>query len=180
VTYQTNAKLLGLPLVQIKFGDRKGGVAKWGVARAWIAVGDISYGVLLSIGGIAFGGIAVGGLAVGLLSFAGLAIGGLAWGGAAIGFVAVGGLALAWNAAWGGLASARLFAVGGEVVARHANDPAAEGLFRHPLLSWTVALATNLRWLYWVGVVLCTGLIYSVARLAQRKKPDPETARPGA
>lgn len=142
---------LGLPLIDIQFSDpQPAQLMSYSVdwrrpaARGWIAMGDRAWGVFalgnVAIGGIAFGGISVGAIAVGGLSFGGLCLGGvaigmvalsglavgwLACGGMAAGWLAFGGAAFAWRAAKGGLAVAHDFAVGGQAIATHANDAAA-------------------------------------------------------
>lgn len=125
------------------------------VAKGWFAFGDRAYGILFACGNVAVGGVAlggvslgimalggasagvvsVGGAAIGVASLGGLAIGPIAWGGAALGVWAMGGLAvgwlafggaaLGWQAAKGGLACAHHFAVGGQAIARNANNPAS-------------------------------------------------------
>ncbi|HVV01706.1 MAG TPA: sigma-70 family RNA polymerase sigma factor [Verrucomicrobiae bacterium] len=117
--WQTRAKFLGLPLIDINFGS-PGAKAPFSqaatsacahstrTARGWIALGERAYGVFFACGNIAIGGIAVGGLSAGILAFGGAgiglcAIGGMAMGGFAIGGGAVGAFALGGMAA-GGLA----------------------------------------------------------------------------
>ncbi len=123
--YRSTFTLLGLPLVHIANGRVKGDRYVRGIAKGWVAIGDVSFGVLLSVGGVAFGGIAVGGVGLGILDFGGLAIGAMALGGLAIGVLSAGGAALGWKAAFGGLAIAREYAIGGSATASHANDQAA-------------------------------------------------------
>ncbi|HEV3341325.1 MAG TPA: sigma-70 family RNA polymerase sigma factor [Pirellulales bacterium] len=151
--WTSSAHLLGLPLVEIRFGGPQPptGEALFvrrppHVARGWIAIGERAYGVILAIGNVAVGGIAVGGVfsaglvalgtinvgvfAVGALSLGVVGIGGLgtgvfALGGMALGWCALGGCAMAWRAAKGGVACAHDFAVGASATAAHANDQAA-------------------------------------------------------
>jgi hypothetical protein len=123
--YLSKLTLLGLPLVHIAIGRGADGRYVRGIAKGWIAIGDVSFGVLLSVGGAAFGGITVGGVGLGVVTVGGLAIGALALGGLAIGVLAAGGAAIGWAAAFGGLAIAREYALGGEAIAQHANDQAA-------------------------------------------------------
>jgi len=132
--YKSSRTFLGLPLLHIRTGRRRG--EKLRPAVGWIAVGDLSIGVLVSVGGIAVGGISFGGLSLGLAAMGGAAFGALSFGGAAfglwaatgglaVGYLAHGGCALAWHAAQGGMAVARDFALGGSAYAAHANDAVA-------------------------------------------------------
>jgi RNA polymerase sigma factor (sigma-70 family) len=132
--YVSPLRLLGLPLLHVQFGRTAAGKAA--VARGWIAFGNVAFGVLFAAGGIAVGGISVGGLAFGLLSLGGLAIGAVTFGGWAVGWLAGGGFALGWTAAVGGLGAAWDYAIGGMVMARHANDAVAQAYIEgHPILS---------------------------------------------
>ena len=129
MNYTSSAQLLGLPLVDVRFGGpSRFGVSR-SVARGWIAVGDLAAGGLLSLGGVAMGGIAIGGIAVGVVPVGGLAVGLFALGGAAFGAWSVGGAAFGLHAALGGLAVALVYAQGGLAIARHANDMAAATFF---------------------------------------------------
>ncbi len=151
--WTSSVHLLGLPLVEIRFGSPRPspGEAPDGrrppnVARGWIALGERAYGVIFAMGNVAVGGIAVGGVfsaglvalgainlgvvAVGALSIGVVGIGGLgagvfALGGVAVGWFAAGGCAMAWRAAKGGVAWAHDFALGSPATAAHANDQAA-------------------------------------------------------
>jgi RNA polymerase sigma factor (sigma-70 family) len=131
--YRSPCTFLGLPLVHVLFNAEENG--KPLPARGWIAFGNRAYGILyaagvFSVGGIscgasAIGIIAIGGFSAGLFSFGGMAVGVAAMGGGSIGYMALGGGAIGWLAAGGGAAVARHFAVGGGVIAQHANDHAA-------------------------------------------------------
>jgi RNA polymerase sigma factor (sigma-70 family) len=131
--YRSAWSLMGLPLVHIRINCTQAGRAL--PARGWIAVGNQAYGILFACGTIAVGSIACGPLAVGLLALGGLGIGMFAFGGLGIGFAAIGGAALgyvafgggaiAWLGASGGAVLARHFAVGGNALAEHVNDPVA-------------------------------------------------------
>lgn len=130
--YRSSWKLLGLPLVHIRFGGR---VDQRQPAKGWIACGNAAYGILLgvggvatglvSVGGIAIGGVAIGGGTLGVLALGGMAFGSFAMGGVALGYMSCGGAAAAWMAACGGAATAHNFALGGCAVAQHANDKIA-------------------------------------------------------
>lgn len=151
--WRSRWSFLGLPLVDVNFGGvERLDVATWvaggscrATARGWIAIGDRAQGILFAFGDTAVGGIAIGGVSAGVISVGGLAVGGCALGGfaggvfpfggfalglgalggMAVGWWALGGAAVAWEAAKGGAAFAHDFAVGGQVLAAHANDAAA-------------------------------------------------------
>jgi len=155
--YRSRWTFLGLPLIHLRTGARPG--EKMGTAVGWIAVGDRACGVLfaagavavggISLGGVAVGVIAIGGASAGLLALGGFALGGIALGGGALGIIAAGGVATAWLGAEGGMAVAREFALGGQALARHANDAAAREFFaQYPWMDMT--RAGNRSW--WVSV----------------------------
>lgn len=157
--YTSDIRLLGLPLVDYRYGkDREEGPVS-GVARGWIAVGPIAFGIVFAGGGVAVGGISMGGTSLGVFSMGGIAVGAFAMGGAAIGIWAIGALAIALSGAIGGLAIAGTFAKGGTAIAEHANDPAASRYFAdHAFLqitewvfTWRVLLLAPfvLVWLLW-------------------------------
>jgi hypothetical protein len=124
--------LLGLPLIHFRFNRS---AVKRTPVKAWIAAGDFAFGVLFAFGGLAIAPISVGGIAIGLIPFGGAAVGlfvmggfalgGWVFGGFALGWQSFGGCALAWNAATGGLAIARDFAMGGVAHAAQANNEIA-------------------------------------------------------
>ena len=137
--YESSSKLLGVPLVSVRFHGA-GAVSKAPrPAVGWVAIGDKAYGVLFACGSLAVGGIACGAVSIGLISFGGFSIGALALGGAALGWwstggvalgwVAFGGVALAWKAAVGGMALSQEFALGGLIVGSHTNDEVAKAYF---------------------------------------------------
>jgi RNA polymerase sigma factor (sigma-70 family) len=138
--YRSRIELLGLPLVHIRISRAAGSDARQMSVKAWFAAGDSAFGVLFAFGGFAvapvcIGGIAIGlmpwgGISLGVLAIGGFAFGGWAFGGFAIGWQAFGGCALAWNAAVGGLAVARDFALGGVAHAAQANNSIAETFVR--------------------------------------------------
>lgn len=131
--YQSQTRLFGLPLVNVRFDCSLEGNSS--PVRGWIAIGNYAQGVLFACGGVAIGGLAIGGIAigpiaigamaVGAIALAGLALGGAAIGGLAIGIVAAGGTVVGWVAANGGLSVAYHYAVGGVAHAAHANDAVA-------------------------------------------------------
>lgn len=137
-SYQSQLRVLGLPLIDVAAGRIEEGRYRRGIARGWIAVGDIAFGALIAVGGLALGGLALAGLAVG-----GVAIGGVAAGG-----LAVGGLALGWVAAIGGLALSPGIAVGGLALSGHANDGEAGEFLRQPPARLVQAVARETRWLW--------------------------------
>jgi hypothetical protein len=145
-----------LPLVHFRFGGRV--PARTRFVKAWIAAGDGAIGLLFAFGGIAIAPVSFGGVAVGLLPVGGAALGVLVtggfglgvwtFGGLAIGWQAFGGCALAWNAAEGGAAIARDFAVGGFAHAVQANNEVAMQFVRsNPFFRLQEAVAPFLMWL---------------------------------
>jgi len=96
--YRSPLTLLGLPLLDIRFGHSKEEPSVRGVARGWIALGDRAHGVVFAMGGFAVGGIAFGGCAIGLVSL----------GFASVGVVAIGTLGVAV----GGLACGSMVSIG--------------------------------------------------------------------
>jgi RNA polymerase sigma factor (sigma-70 family) len=132
--YRSKVSLLGLPLVHLRFGRKRGEPVR--PVKAWFAVGDFAIGVIGAFGALTIAPISIGACAVGLFSLGGLAAGVACWGGIGLGVWAIGGFALGWNAyggcavgwqaAEGGLVAARHFALGGVAVAEHANDAVAK------------------------------------------------------
>jgi RNA polymerase sigma factor (sigma-70 family) len=159
--YCSARRLLGWPLLQIRMGTGLGGQRT--PVKAWIAAGDCAVGLLFAFGGVAIAPFSIGGLAIGLVPFGGLAagvftLGGIGlgcwtFGGMAFGWQAFGGCAIAWNAAVGGFALARDFALGALAQAPQANNAAARkfvdanSFFR--IAQWLAAYSfwINLLWI---------------------------------
>jgi hypothetical protein len=144
--YKSRIAPLGVALVHIAIGPSDESRSGRGIARGWIAIGDIAFGLLVSVGGVAVGGLALGGLAVGGISLGGLALAIYAFGGGAIGLFSIGGLALGWQAALGGGAYAKSYAVGGHAVAEHANDPIAQEYMKTSIMRYGDLVARHARW----------------------------------
>lgn len=155
--YRSRTEWLGFPLVHIRLGHATG-TSKPAPVEAWFAVGDIAYGLLFAFGGIAIAPVSIGGLAIGLtawgglalgaLAAGGLAMGGWAFGGLALGWQAFGGCVLGWNAAMGGLAVARDYALGGIAHAANANNELAENVLHgNVFFKSMVVLARHFVWL---------------------------------
>ena len=150
--WTSSTRLLGLPLVEIRFAgpqlspDEMLRTRRPQAARGWIAIGERAYGVIFAMGNVAVGGIAVGGIfsagfvalgsinvgvvaagavGLGIIGIGGLGSGLFAFGGVAVGWHALGGCAAGWRAAKGGIAWAHDFAIGSPATAAHANDQAA-------------------------------------------------------
>lgn len=190
--WNSHPTFLGWPLISIAYSDPDrdfSGINDFskGIARGWIAFGDKAYG-LIAFGNIAVGGFAFGNRALGLVAFGGLAAGGIAFGGLtlaalslgglALGFASVGGYGAGWwafggsaigyEAASGGFAAAKDYAVGGTAYANHANDAAAKQFIgEHAFFRFGEAWADSVAgpWfiagLFAVMLVGC-GLIYGV------------------
>lgn len=176
--YESRFRLLGLPLLAIRFNGVVGDPRQFKPAVGWIAIGDKAYGLLLACGAIAVGGVAFGGVGIGVLSFAGLALGivpfgggaagGMAMGGIAVGLLAYGGCALAWQAAFGGLAVSREIAVGGLAVAENANNEVARQFVAdHGFFRLSDLLATH-AWFWLVGLGILFGAMLWARRKAER------------
>ena len=127
-------RFLGLPLYHIRIGG--GMVAQKKPVKAWIAIGDCAIGGLFAFGGVAIAPVSIGGWAIGLLPFGGCAMGLLPLGGLALGYWCFGSVgvgwfsfsagAIAWKAAWGGIALAHDYAMGGYAEALQANSEVAK------------------------------------------------------
>ena len=149
-------RLLGLPLIHIRMGDRMGEPVK-----AWIAAGDYAFGGLFAFGGLAVAPVSIGGCAVGLFTFGGMSIGMLelggfglgvwAFGGLVVGWQAFGGCALALNAAWGGYAIAGDFALGGIAHAAQMNNKLASEFMN---ANWFFRISNlTLPYLFWLNLL---------------------------
>jgi hypothetical protein len=180
IEYRSRWTFLGLPLLHMRYASTKEQIQP---AMGWIAVGNRAYGILCAVGGVAvgavslgliapFGLIAVGGLSFGLLALGGVAAGGVAIGGIVVGLVASGGFAVGWEAAQGAVAIARQFALGGQVLARHANDQAAWNYFaQHPWIdpgNRRKFIPINLAILIPVGLLIWHSM--QIRRSAQRNR----------
>jgi RNA polymerase sigma factor (sigma-70 family) len=131
--YCSKLTLLGLPLLNIRIGDRFDVLR--GPVKGWIAVGNCALGGLFAFGGVVAAPICIGGISLGLLSMGGIALGagvlggmaagGYAMGGCAVGWEAIGGCAVAWHSAAGSFAFAHDFAVGYIAHAAQANNETA-------------------------------------------------------
>jgi len=180
--YCSQLKFLGLPLVNIRIGDRFDVLRK--PLTGWIVCGNYAVGGLFAFGGFAIAPFSIGGLAVGLLPFGGIVagifpLGGLslgvwAFGGVAIGWQAIGGFALAWNAAVGNVAMARDFAVGGIVHALQANNDLARQ-FTGSNLFFRCMQAINRHWFWmnfiWIAPLFIQWQIIARSRRRERKNP---------
>jgi hypothetical protein len=90
------------------------------------------------MGGVGIGVLGIGGATLGVIAGGGLAIGGWAVGGVAMGCFAFGGCALGWQAAIGGMAVAKHFALGGVGFAEVFNNEAAT-TYIHSLKFYNIA-----------------------------------------
>jgi RNA polymerase sigma factor (sigma-70 family) len=162
--YRSQSEWLGLPLVHIRVG---GGFAQKPV-KAWIAIGRSAVGVLFAFGGVAVAPFSIGGLAMGLLPLGGFAVGlipvgglGLgvwSFGGLALGWQAYGGCAFAWNAAAGGTAIARDFAIGGFAHAAQANNQIASDFIQS--LPWFRGAEIIVRYIVWLQLLWVIPLLF--------------------
>lgn len=139
--YKSRWKLLGVPLVHIRFATADENVRP---VFGWFAGGDRAYALIfawgaftvapISVGALALGLLAVGNLSVGLVSLGTVGVGVLAIGCAAVGTKAFGWLAATgWDTAQSsGFSLARLAAEGPVAFAPHANDPIARQFLANP------------------------------------------------
>ncbi len=176
--YCSQLKFLGLPLINIRIGDRFDVLRK--PVTGWIVCANYAVGGLFAFGGVAVAPFSIGGLVIGLIPFGGIVagifpLGGLslgvwAFGGVAIGWQAIGGFALAWHAAVGNFALARDFAVGGIVHALQANNDTARQ-FTDANLYFRCIQAINRHW-FWMNFIWITPLFIQwrvIARSRQRE-----------
>jgi RNA polymerase sigma factor (sigma-70 family) len=176
--YCCRIRFLGLPLINIRIGDRFDLLRKPIVG--WVACGNYAVGGLLAFGAVAVAPVAIGGLVFGLIPFGGIAIGifplgGIAlgvwaFGGVAIGWQAMGGFALAWHAAVGNLAVARDFAVGSIVHALQANTDFATQ-FTDSNLYFRCMKAINRHW-FWMNFLWITPLLVQWQIIARRRRQE--------
>ncbi|MEI6355743.1 MAG: hypothetical protein WCP53_01425 [Verrucomicrobiota bacterium] len=139
--YRSRWKLLGVPLVHIRFSSPDEGERP---VFGWIAGGDRAYGLLLAWGGYAVAPISLGAVAVGLFALGSVSIGVVSVGTAGVGWLAIGCMAVgvrayAWlsalgwqTAAGGGFSIARTAAEGPVAFAPHANDAVARQMLAAP------------------------------------------------
>ena len=155
---KSRARLLGVPLVHIRFALPEAGDPP---AIGWIAAGDVAFGLLFAWGGFAVAPISVGIVSLGVLTVGAvgfgmyamgtIGIGVIAMGACAIGYQAYGSLsALGWKSAVGSsFSTAREAALGPIADAQHVNDETAAELANLsavgdafvPVLAATAALA---------------------------------------
>jgi len=147
--YRSPLKLLGVPLVHVRFstpdqGDRP--------VFGWFAGGDRAYGLLCAWGGLAVAPISVGAVAVGFFALGSLSVGVISLGTVGVGLLALGCVAagvkayawlsaLGWLTAQGsGFAIARIAAEGPVAFAQHANDAVARQILANPHAEHTQAV----------------------------------------
>ncbi|MFN0066057.1 MAG: RNA polymerase sigma factor [Limisphaerales bacterium] len=139
--YRSRWKLLGAPLVHVRFSSPDAGEPP---VFGWIAGGDRAYGLLFAWGGYAvapfsIGAVAIGIFALGTVSFGVISVGTAGVGLLAIGCMAVGVRAYGWlsalgwqAAAGGGFSVARIAAEGPVAFAPHVNDALARQMLAAP------------------------------------------------
>lgn len=139
--YRSRLKLLGVPLVHIRFSSPDEGERP---VFGWVAGGDRAYGLLIAWGGWAIAPVSVGAFAIGVLAVGTVSVGAISLGTASVGLLAVGCMAVgvkaaAWlsalgsdTATGGGFAIARIAAEGPVAFAQHANDSVARQILADP------------------------------------------------
>lgn len=188
--WRSNARLFGLPVIDIALGP-KGGEAR-GRAKGIVAIGDIATG-WLAIGGMARGFVAIGGFAIGAFSIGGMSVGaitsvggwaiaGFAAGGGAMGGVAAGGGAAGYIAQGGGALG--YYARAGGAWGRHiidyrpapATGPDQAAIDMFDRFSWffgawpTNALSSLQPFAILAGVTIAIGLLILLAALAMNRR----------
>lgn len=174
--YRSKFTFLGLPLIHLRFGRKRGESVR--PVKAWFAVGDFAVGVIgafgamaiapFSLGAFSVGLFAVGGMATGLVCWGGISFGVWAIGGCALGWTAYGGCSVGWESAQGVLVAARHFALGTVAVAQHANDAAARAAMnQNPFFQFTrqvmkYSALLNLTW--FVPMLLLWGKARQIKR----------------
>lgn len=182
-TYESKARLLGLPLISVRF---EGASNTREAAKGWIAIGDFAYGVLFASGSVAVGGIAIGAVGIGLVSLGGLAVGGLALGGCALGWMSVGGaaagwlvfggMAVGWRAAMGGLSVAHDYAIGGLAIGEHANDDLAKAYLANSSFFQAGELMMT-PWSWWILMAVAFLPMFAALRLVKPTKTQDRQSR---
>jgi hypothetical protein len=160
LVYESKLRFLGLPVIAVGFGGADPGSFGPRKAVGWLAAGDIAISPFLAVGCYAISPLALGMFTIGILSlsFWGIAIGVLACGSVAVGWWAYGLGALGYEAAAGGAAVAKDYAVGFIARAAQANTPVAKAWFA---AQWHLVLAEL--FVYAVhGVVLLAILLLQV------------------
>ncbi len=172
--YRSSWSLFGLPLLHIRIGDRFDVVRP--PVKAWIAIGSsYAIGVIFAAGGIAVAPISFGGIGIGIFSYSGIALGIVASGPLCLGIWAYGALAIgwqiscgygvAWNAAVGGVAIARDFALGGIAHAAQANTEIARQFFQQSLFFRIARVVSHFHlWMIWILPVVLQSWIIGRAR----------------
>ena len=139
--YRSRRKLLGVPLVHIRFSSPDEGERP---VFGWLAGGDRAYGLLFAWGGYAVAPFSIGAVAIGFIAIGSLSVGVISIGTAGVGLVACGCMAVgvkayAWLSAlgWetaqgGGFVIARIAVEGPVAFARHANDATARQILATP------------------------------------------------
>jgi RNA polymerase sigma factor (sigma-70 family) len=151
--YRSRFALLGLPFIHIRIGDRM------------VSLGGCAVG-LFSFGGLSIGALALGGFGFGIWSFGGLALG----------YQSFGGCAIAWNAAWGGFAIARDYALGGIAHAVQTNNAVASQIMKANLF-FRISERV-LPYLFWVNLLWFVPMVIQrrvVARLNQKNQANQPT-----
>lgn len=178
IEYRSRWTFLGLPLLHVRLDPTRQHIQP---AVGWIAVGNWAYGILCAVGGVAVGGVSLGGVSLGLISVGGATVGLLATGGFALGAWAIGGFGIgievlggftaAWQAAQGGVAIAREFALGGLAFAKHANDQIARDYFAtHPWFDIRSRYALSATDLIFLSVMFFIWQSIRIRRAARHNK----------
>lgn len=158
--FESKARLLGLPLFAMGWGDSDSVEARRGRAViAWIALGDVAMSPFVAFGGMAVAPIAMGAISVGVFSvsvFWGIAVGVVAIGSLACGWWALGFASVGWKCAVGCAALAREYAVGLVTQASHTGA-AAKMWLREELVTDLSAVFVQ-QWYWWVLICFASAM----------------------
>ena len=181
LSYRSRISFLGLPLVNMQFGDE---TTKLDTVRGWIAGGGRAIGGLFAFGpGVAIAPIAISaGFSISLLAIGPFALGAFAYGPFAEGWEAAGAWVVGWKAALGGFVAALEFAIGGTMHALHAGDAVAQQFFRQEFFFRTVrAMSYGKHWgvpyIVWCTCIFCILLILLQAVGEWRRRSSRSTQK---
>ena len=153
--YCSRLSFLGLPLINIRIGDRYDLLKP--PVKGWIAAGNNARGGLIAFGAVAIAPFSVGCLAIGIVPFGGMTCGVFPMGGIALGLYSFGALAIGWQsigcfaialqAAMGCFAMAHQFATGDIARAAECNSAAAT-YFMNSQWYFGLVQAINRHWFF--------------------------------
>jgi hypothetical protein len=164
--FETESRLLGLPLFAMAWGGNSSVEHRARAVCAWIAIGDVAVSPLIAFGGVAVAPIAMGAISVGILSlsvFWGVAFGVFALGRLAFGWWAIGCAAAGVKCAVGFAAVARDYAVGLVTSATEPSTAAAKDWIKTQWLAdLESVLVQHLHW--WILASIAFAVVLRIWR----------------